>query len=222
MSLEQTLEQTNALLQQVITILQTGVSAATELGAPEVKQTRARKTKTDEAVATESTYWLIEKHNTVYEQKAGDSAPSIEGAVAVTKEVYDAKKAQFAALVKTAPAAQTQAATAPTSPTAEVVVGAAPEKTESAASQAVASAEAAPQASTAVDFQAVVSAMTALSKSDKPGHGRDGVLAILKKYLPGEERPVVTKLAPLNKNAEIVAEVNALLNAAEVEFDPLG
>ena len=249
MSLEQTLEQTNELLKQVIVMLQTAIAAQAEFGAPETKTTRTRKAKTEEAAAPaqaptpapapapaparvatnaqESIFWLIEKHNTVYEQKPGDSTPGIEGAQMVTKEVYEAKKAEFAALVKTAAVAQNQTAPAPTQPTAGVVVDAAPEKTASASSHTAASAEAAPQASTAaeVPFQSVVDVMTAINKSDKPEHGRVGLLSILKKWLPKDDKPSVTKLAALGKNAEIVAEAQALLNgtpaAAAEDFDPL-
>ena len=62
--------------------------------------------------------------------------------------------------------------------------------------------------------------MTALNKSPLPGHGRDGVLAILKQFLPDDERPSVTKMQPLGRNAEILAAIEAAM-APAAEFDPL-
>lgn len=220
MSLESTLERTNELLTQIVTILQTGVAAGTEIAQPEVKTTRARKTKDAETV-----YWLIEKHNTVYEQKAGDTAPSIDGAVQVTKEVYDAKKAQFESLVKTPnTAAATQESAASTQPTAEAAAAtAAPVKTDAAPSPTAAPVAAAPQASTAApEFPAVVAVLTAINKSAAAGHGRDGVLKVIAHFLPGVEKATVPMLAPLGKNAEIIEFAQAILTPADAEYDPLG
>jgi hypothetical protein len=220
MSLESTLERTNELLTQIVTILQTGVAAGTEVSAPEVKPTRARKTKDAESV-----YWLIEKHNTVYEQKAGDTAPSIEGAAQVTKEVYDAKKAQFESLVKTPnTSVATQESAASTQPTAEAAAAtAAPAKTDAASNPTAASAGAEQQASTAApDFPAVVAVLTAINKSTAPGHGREGVLKVIAKFLPGVEKATVPMLSPLGKNAEIIEFAQSILTPAEEEYDPLG
>ena len=64
-----------------------------------------------------------------------------------------------------------------------------------------------------------------LNKSTEPGHGREGVLAILKKYLPDDAKPSVTKLQPLGKNADILADIEAALGggaaADDTDFDPL-
>ena len=88
----------------------------------------------------------------------------------------------------------------------------------------------APAASTAssekpadeVPFAKIVERITVLNKSDKPGHGREGVMAILKKYLPDLPKPTVTLLQPLGMNAAILADIDAALTpAAEEEFDPL-
>lgn len=211
MSLENAINDLNENVKLLITVLQTGLKA-------------------DETLENKKTvYWLIEKHNTVYEQKPGDIAPSIEGAVQVTKKVYDAKKSEFAALTKTVTdkSAATQVAAADTPRTAGAAAEtAAPEKTGGASSPTAASAAVEQQASTAatdVPFTAVVERFTELNKSTKPGHGRDGLMKVLSKWLPNDEKPSVTKLQPLGKNAEILADVDALLNAgtAEAEYDPL-
>lgn len=235
MSLEQTLEQTNELLKQVITILQTGASAPAELGAPEVKAVpamtaavvteppkrgRPRKEIAAEAPAPETTYWLIEKHRTVYAQEPGMTAPSISGSEVVTKEVYEAKKSEFAALVN----APSPAPTAPTAPTAQVVdtsnQAAVPEPkpVQESSTTPSASADAAPS----LTFEAVLQVVTAINKSPKPGHGRDGVMAILRKWLPDLDAPKVSHIAGRPELfAGVIADANALLNPPVDEYDPL-
>lgn len=249
MSLEQTLERTNELLAQVITILQTGAAAQDDLGPAETKAPRTRRTKTemaaDAAAAVGVTtapnnvlgtvdgdpegtrYFLIEKHNTVYAQKPGDPVPTIQGAVLIPAAEYVAKKAQFAAMTQAA-TSSTQAATSSTpaatssTPAAPATAPAAAPAPSTPSAPTVSSDTSENEPSAEVPFAKVVEAMTAISKSDKPGHGRDGVLAVLKKYLPGDERPTVTKLQPLGLNAQIVKHVEAMLApAAEAEFDPL-
>lgn len=69
-----------------------------------------------------------------------------------------------------------------------------------------------PQAASAdTPWQTVLGAIQALNKSGKPGHGRDGVLAVLKQF--GLEGKKVPHLENLGKNAEVLAFVNSLLNA---------
>lgn len=227
MSLEQTLEQTNTLLAQLIAVVTTGVEARATLGEPEAAPkatTRTRKTKDEPAAATTTDknplglvdgdpdgtrYWVIEKHNTVYAQKPGDPDCSIEGAKIESAAYYLEKKAEFA---KKSPL-QSQ----PTSP----------EPTTGSAGTPVANTPAASSASSQkadgeVPFTQIVERITVLNKSPEPGHGRDGVMAILKKYLPDDAKPTVTKLQPLGRNAEILADIEAALApAAEEEFDPL-
>lgn len=61
----------------------------------------------------------------------------------------------------------------------------------------------------AADFKAVTEAAMALAK--KPvdqGGGREVLLKILQEYLPGVEKPSLSMLEPLNKNAEILARIN--------------
>ena len=115
--------------------------------------------------------------------RKSDTAPS----------VADEKKPE-------APAA-TEQPTATTAPTA--TVQAAP------ASVPTSTTETPPQADT--HWQTVLGAIQALNKSDKPGHGRDGVLAVLKQF--GLEGKKVPQLEGLGKNAEVLAFVNSLLNA---------
>jgi len=75
-----------------------------------------------------------------------------------------------------------------------------------------------------VQFDEVLQAFMALNKSQAPGHGREGVIGILTKYLPQDPKRSVPKLAALNRNAEILADVNALMNVGAndaADYDPL-
>lgn len=225
MSLEQTLEQTNTLLSQLIAIVTTGVEARATLGAPDAaaepaKTTRTRKPKDEPAASTTTTdanplglvdgdpegtrYWVSEQYKTAYAQKPGDPDPKLADIKIVTAAHYSERKAEF---TKNSPAGGEQT-------------------TESAATPATTT----PDASTAssekpadeVPFAKIIERITVLNKSDKPGHGREGVMAILKKYLPDDAKPSVTKMQPLGKNADILADIEAALApAVEEEFDPL-
>lgn len=102
-----------------------------------------------------------------------------------------------------APAA-TEQPTATTAPTATAPADPASVPTSTPATP--------PQAASAdTPWQTVLGAIQALNKSDKPGHGRDGVLAVLKQF--GLEGKKVPHLEGLGKNAEVLAFVNSLLNA---------
>ena len=73
-------------------------------------------------------------------------------------------------------------------------------------------------------FAKIIDRITVLNKSTEPGHGREGVLTILKKYLPDDTKPSVTKLQPLGKNADILKDIEAALDGAaadDTDFDPL-
>jgi hypothetical protein len=276
MSLEQSLDRTNELLQAIITILQTGVSAPAELlgttsasigtieaaiqaggeqtdgqGLPpaaEASKRRGRPAKTEAAAApapaaapaaqapaaqaphttddtgpgvpvvAETEYFIVEKHRTAYKVEPGDLNPQVAGSSRVSKEVYEAKKAEYAKNVSLP--ASSQPAAPSTTPAAT------PAPATPAASPATSQPSA--QASADVPFPQIVERITALHKSPEPGHGREGVLAVLRKWLPNDPKPAVTKLQPLGKNAEILADIEALLNpvleadgSAEDEFDPL-
>lgn len=118
--------------------------------------------------------------------RKSDTAPS----------VADEKKPE-------APAA-TEQPNATTAPTATVPAATASVQTSTPATP--------PQAASAdTPWQTVLGAIQALNKSDKPGHGRDGVLAVLKQF--GLEGKKVPHLEGLGKNAEVLAFVNSLLNA---------
>jgi hypothetical protein len=215
MSLEQTLEKTNTLLAQLLTVITTGLEAQATIGEPE-KKTRTRKETTPPTPTQamglvngdpEGTrYFLIEKHNTVYAQKPGDPDCTLPGAEIITAEHFVKKKAEFTAKTEAILAAQKSPAPTPAAASPTAPIASSP----------------APAASVEVGFPQIVERITALNKSPEPGHGREGVLAILRKYLPGDERPSVTKLQPLNRNAEILADIEAALAPAGAgEFDPL-
>lgn len=55
----------------------------------------------------------------------------------------------------------------------------------------------------------VLTAIQELNKSDKPGHGRDGVLAVLKQF--GLEGKKVPQLEALGKHGEVLAFVKSLM-----------
>ena len=57
----------------------------------------------------------------------------------------------------------------------------------------------------------VLKAIQELNASDKPGHGRDGVLAVLKQF--GLEGKKVPQLETLGKHAEVMAFVKSLMAA---------
>lgn len=208
MSIEQTLESINASLKTLVLIAQTGAAAAAELGAAAPAEKPAGKGKqkvTDKPAAqpeldaagnpSGTVYHVIEKHNTVYAQRPGDTAPSIEGSVVVDLPTYQAKKEEFEKKVNAAAAQSSTAATAP-SATAEVVT----------ASNSEAS----------VPFKDVVAKLQDLSKVEGPGKGRDGVLAILTKF--GKAK--VPELESLGKNAEILkAATDALTGGASQATD---
>lgn len=250
MSLEQSLDRTNELLQAIITILQTGASAPAELGltAPALgavaeaaaeaaaPKKRGRPAKATEAAPADAEfdptslpaadrgpgvvdggdltqYFVVEKHNTAYKVEPGDVNPQVAGSSRVTREVYEAKKAEYAKNVKVATGSPAAPTTAP---------AATPAPSTPAASPASSPAS---EPSADVPFATIIERITALNKSPEPGHGREGVLAVLRKWLPGDDKPTVTKLQPLGKNAEILADIEDLLNpaseSAEDEFDPL-
>lgn len=226
MSLEATLARTNELLEALLTRLATAEEATQELGAPEVKSTRGRKKKEEvvaaevaaptttatDTVAEATHYFVIEKHNTVYEQTPGMPGCSIDGAVEVDAATYEAKKAEFAAKVQAAIAANS-------APQKDARDGLTATQAVEALHGHVNKPAEAPAPAADVPFEQVVAKMVALNKSDKPGHGPAAVRAILVKYMPNEEKPTVPKLNGLGKNAEILAEVEALLNPATDEVD---
>lgn len=190
MSFEETLASIDASLKSLLTIAMTGASASVELGKPETAVTKATRTKkTDAAVIPTDTaatrYWLIEAHNTVYEQAPGAPDCTFTGAVLVTEAVYTERKAEFAK--KSVTAVQTA--------------------TTASASTAAATAQTASSSAAVVSFKQVVDALTSLSKDTRPGKGRDAIVAFVGKHGVAK----VPGLEALGKNAELLAEVEALL-----------
>lgn len=221
MSLEVKLDALTAAVLALTTVMQTGAAAPQQFGqvldsvtnvageaAGAEKATRTRRTKAqieaDNAAAAtgartinsndvvtgdpEGTrYWVIEAHNTVYAQKPGEPDVTIEGKVQVGAIEYLNKKEAFAKKSLTsAPAAQTGATTT---------------STDSSPKQ---------DDAVAVSFKDVTDALMQLNQSTAAGHGHAGLKAFLAKH--AVER--VPALQALNKNAELLAEINALLTPA--------
>lgn len=231
MSLEQTLSQTNTLLTQLISILTTGIEANATLGTAEATATPAKGRKKKEPTAPAGTvYWHVPKFNSVFAQEPGMAAPTVEGAVEISKDEYDAKKAEQMAATDAAIAnhshatttsANSSATSAPSSPTAEAAAGAA--AAPSTAQQAPASNTAQPAAANSaneVSFEAMFEAAKKVAAGAAPKLGRDALTAVLKEYLPNEAQPTVTKLGALGKNAELLARFESMLKPDEA-FDPL-
>lgn len=129
------------------------------------------------------------------QEKKTRTRKSDTSAATVTEE----KKFESPAATEPQPATTAPTATAPAAPASV------PTSTTDTPQQP------APAASADTPWQTVLGAIQALNKSDKPGHGRDGVLAVLKQF--GLEGKKVPHLEGLGKNAEVLAFVNSLLNA---------
>ena len=213
MSLEAKLDTLNTLLANVITILQTGVSgqreldlqpqadgAAIEAAVQQVKRTRAKK---DAAAEAETVYWSIPSLNSFFAQESGMGAPTTADAVRITKEQYDLGKSQISERVDAVLASQQSKPTSASSetgpatsqPTAEAAAGAA--QSQSTAQAAPASATASNAAATSagdVTFAQVIEAAKALNASQAEGHGRQGVIDVLKVLMPADPQPTIPKL----------------------------
>jgi hypothetical protein len=189
MSLEATLIETNELLRQILTAVQSGAAFATPADAPDApKRGRPRKDAAAPAAAPVATPVAAPTNLT-----AGQAADALFGHV------------------------NTPPGPLGNTPAAQAVQ----------AEQAVAAAAPAPAAAPAgpVSFDVVIAGFTALNKSTAAGHGREGVIAVLTEFLPGDPKPSVPKLAALNRNGEILAAVNRVLSVApaapEAAYDPL-
>lgn len=209
MAIEDTLLSIDSSLKSLLLIAQTFGTASAELGKPDVAApaVKATRTKKGDAAAPKllagdpegTRYFLIAKHNTVARVFPGETAPSIEGTTEVDSDTYSAKKEEFAKKSVTAGAQEAQS-----TPSAVVT------KADAPASGASSGAE-------TVSFKQVVDQLMVLSRDTREGMGRDGVMAFLAKH----KVPKVPALEALGKNAELLAEVNALLApAAEAENDP--
>lgn len=209
MSLELKIEALTAAVQALTTQLATAAAAPAmfggEVAAP--KGTRGKKADaTPPAGIAETTvsddslvpgdekgtrYWVIEAHSTVYKQGPSDPEVNVASATPASAAVYLQKKEEFEKKGRDLlAAAQTGAAAASTDSS--------PKPSESAASGAT--------------FKDVVDALTKLNASDKPGHGRAGVKALVEAHLPVGSK--VPALEALKKNDALLAEINALLTPA--------
>ena len=210
MTFEDRLESIDTSLKTLVTILQSaGVIARVAEGTEfanvkpveattdtKPKATRAKKTEDAPADtkpdlvagdAEGTRYWVSEETQTVYAQKPGDIDPTDQSFKIESSAHYLAKKAEFAKNAAAAAEAQKPAATAP-----------------SATVQADTASAGAP------DWDTVFREIKALSTA--PTGGREAVLGVLKHF--GCEGKTVPALQALNKNADILAHVKALLAPA--------
>ena len=205
MTIEAKLDTLNTLLANVITILQTGVSGQRELDlgaqttttapAPEAPK-RGRPKKTEVAGTV---YWSIPSLNSVFAQEPGMAAPTTPGAVQIAQEEYDAKKLEISQRVDAALASQQanlQSAKteqpADTQPTASGAAAGAPATSTTAASATTQPAAAG--AASHVTFKEVLDAAKKLNASTADGHGRQGVIDVLKALMPADPQPTIPKL----------------------------
>lgn len=233
MTIEDTLSSIDASLKTIVTILQSagaiGASSAPAASAPdagEATTTRKRRTKAeiaaDEAAAAaagktaptlglvdgdpEGTrYWVSDELQTAYAQKPGDPDPQPQSFKLTSATDYLEKKAAFAAKKDQAVA----------QPATTTHVTAAPEP--SATAPAATASEA---TSAGPTWKEVLAALQDVNKSTKAGHGRDGILALLKQF--GCEGKTVPALEPLGKHAAILAAARAMLDGEAAVTDDLG
>lgn len=211
MHIEEILSSIDTTLKALLASVQSGVqmsasTIAVDDGEASETTKRTRRTKAqiaaDEAAeaaakaAPEKTtrYWVSESLGQVYAELPGSPQPSDQSFKIESEAHYNAKKAEFEAKK----AASTAAASS------------APAATQAAA--------VATSASGSVSWDDVVTALKGLATN--PAHGADAVVKIVKEF--DAKAANVPALKALNKNAEIVAAVNALLNPAATEAaDPL-
>ena len=262
MSLEQTLDRTNTLLEKLLAVLESNAAATAQAAVPQApasaaaeptrrrgrppkaetqvsaeqpaaaaptatEQTATEQTATEQTATAPTTaegaplglvegdpvgtrYFVVERYNTVYAQRPGDPDCTIAGAEIVSAEHYLAKKNEFQSKFKSATVVDPTTVPAPTS--APTPVAAAPAL-----------------AADNTPWATVIAKFMELNKSPEPGHGREGVVSVLKQFLPGVDKPNAAMLQPLGKNAEVVAAIEALLAPKAIaapapaagEFDPL-
>ena len=236
MTIEDTLSSIDTSLKTIVTILQSAgaISASSEPAASasdagEATTPRKRRTKAeiaaDEAAAAAAAgktspalglvdgdpegtrYWVSDELQTAYAQKPGDPDPQPQSFKLTSAADYLEKKATFAAKKDqtVAQSVTTSAATAATEPSAT-----APAATASAATSAAAEPT----------WKEVLAALQDVNKSTKAGHGRDGILALLKQF--SCEGKTVPALEPLGKHSAILAAARALLDGEAAVTDDLG
>lgn len=233
MTIEDTLSSIDASLKTIVTILQSagaiGASSAPAASAPdagEATTTRKRRTKAeiaaDEAAAAagktaptlglvdgdpEGTrYWVSDELQTAYAQKPGDPDPQPQSFKLTSATDYLEKKAAFAA--------KKDQAVAQSVTTTHVTAAPEPSATAPAATASAATSAAEPT------WKEVLAALQDVNKSTKAGHGRDGILALLKQF--GCEGKTVPALEPLGKHSAILAAARAMLDGEAAVTDDLG
>jgi hypothetical protein len=221
--LSETLQSIDDSLKRLVQIAETQNTATEELGAPKAEftikgtRTRAKAEKVEPAAPAApevaptpasnlayelaegdpvgTRYFIIDKHNSVARVLPGEHAPSISGMVEVGGNAYLHAKAEQA---KKSVTAQPQATVAQT---------AAPAQTTAPAGASTASSS-----EQTVSFERVVGKLMMLAQDPREGMGRPAVTAFLAKHLPNESKPRVPVLESLGKNAELLVEVEQLLN----------
>jgi hypothetical protein len=237
MTIEDTLSSIDTSLKTIVTILQSAGAMVTAEFAPSDiaaaatpgdagTTTRKRRTKAeiaaDEAAAAagktspalglvdgdpEGTrYWVSDELQTAYAQKPGDPDPQPQSFKLTSAADYLEKKATFAAK-------KDQTVAQP------VTTSAAPAATEPSATAPAATASAATSAAEPT-WKEVLASLQDVNKSTKAGHGRDGILALLKQF--GCEGKTVPALEPLGKHSAILAAARALLDGEAAVIDDLG
>lgn len=225
MSLESALLETNELLRQLLTAVQSGQQAQSALGEPEVaaqpaKRGPGRPKKNAEASTSEPTAPPPGTRVVVTPTGQEINIPSY----GATPPGWSDGPVPSACAAPEAVPTTPQAVPVPLVP-AGIPPAAAPAPTAPAASAPAAVSPSSPAAA-AVSFDEVVQAFMEINKSSAPGHGREGVIGLLSKYLPNDAKPSVPKLQALGRNAEIYADARALLGikpapAPTAEYDPL-
>lgn len=208
MHIEERLESIDTSLKGILVFLQSAGQITTLVSGAEAntgttitaetkpKGTRTKKTEDAPPVVIAdlvpgdvmgTRYWVSEETQTAYAQKPGDPDPADQSFKIESSAHYLAKKAEFAKNATAAAEAQKAAATAP-----------------SATPQPDTASAGAP------DWDTVFREIKALSTA--PTGGREAVLGVLKHF--GCEGKTVPALQALNKHAEILAHVKALLAPA--------
>ena len=209
MNIEARLESIDTSLKTLVTILQSAGAITAVAGAPEVttaapvadKPKTTRKAKDEPAAPTKADlvagdpegtrYWVSEEAKTAYAQKPGDPDPADQSFKIESSAQYLAKKAEFAKNAQEAAAASQKPATTEPSATAQ------PDTASAKTSDA--------------DWDTVFRAIKELSTA--PTGGREAVLGVLKHF--GCEGKTVPSLKDLNRNADILAHVTALMTPAQ-------
>lgn len=227
MSLESALLETNELLRQLLTAVQSGQQAQSALGEPEVaaqpaKRGPGRPKKNAEASTSEPTAPPPGTRVVVTPTGQEINIPSY----GATPPGWSDGPVPSACAAPEAVPTTPQAVPVPLVP-AGIPPAAAPAPTAPAASAPAAVSPSSPAPAAApVAFDAVVQLFMEINKSTAAGHGREGVMGLLTKYLPNDPKPSVPKLQALGRNADIYSDASALLGAKPVpaptaEYDPL-